>query len=229
MLYTCVCGQCDDAFQMRDKEALTRCKKLKLFSCKLPNNFWDEVPELRILYMTGCDMEALPAMEEHIHLQHLEELHIDQCHRLCSLPDKLFKLHALKVLGCEDCSSLSSLPHDLWGAKLAELSLRGCSSLEALPAIPGSRLVRLESLGLRDCRKLGSLPDNIGQLDHLKELWLQGCSSLERVPESLGTLRRLQTLNLQECTKLQSCLVTCHRCLFLPNPAAAAAAAFRPN
>lgn len=50
---------------------------------------------------------------------------------------------------------------------------------------------------------LARIPDEIGQLWHLRFLDLSDCQALEELPETLGNLCNLQILNLRECISLK--------------------------
>jgi hypothetical protein len=63
-----------------------------------------------------------------------------------------------------------------------------------------SALLNLQTLILKSCQQLASLPD-LGNLKHLRHLNLEG-TSIERLPESLERLIKLRYLNI-ECTPLK--------------------------
>jgi len=57
-------------------------------------------------------------------------------------------------------------------------------------------------LDLRACKKLVSLPRQIGNLTNLKFLDLRSCKRLETLPPSLGQLTKLEFLDLSGCVDL---------------------------
>ena len=76
----------------------------------------------------------------------------------------------------------------------------------------GEHLVNLEVLVLKNCHKLGSLPESISGLKALKVLDLSSDKrngwgdiipmSLQSLPKRFGQLENLKTLNLKFCKQL---------------------------
>ena len=62
------------------------------------------------------------------------------------------------------------------------------------------RLVALDCYlsDVMDCNLSGSLPENIGDLEHLEALWLNGNELSGEIPESIGNLTNLQQLYLSD-------------------------------
>nr|WIL60002.1 nodulation protein [Melilotus officinalis] len=130
-------------------------------------------------------------------------------------------------LDVSNCESLTSLPAELLNLKfLRRLNLGGCLKLEELPEIeetmenitvlildetaikellPSSlhRLVGLEELSLRSCKKLKTIPSSIGNLSKLLKLDLTYCVSLETFPSSIFKLK-LTKLHLRGCSMLRT-------------------------
>ncbi|EFH50119.1 predicted protein [Arabidopsis lyrata subsp. lyrata] len=128
----------------------------------------------------------------------------------------------LQELNLEGCIALATLPQDMENMKcLVFLNLRGCTSLKYLPEI---NLISLETLILSDCSKfkvfkvisekleaiyldgtaIKELPSDIRNLQRLVLLNMKGCKKLKTLPDSLGELKALQELILSGCSKLQS-------------------------
>jgi hypothetical protein len=110
-------------------------------------------------------------------------------------------LGGLKALDLRFCTALAALPQSVAGlSSLETLDMSGCSGLSALPAL-GS-LLRLKTLWLLLCRKLGALPESLPPA--LEELDLSCCDGLNALPASLPALERLRVLNVSACSRLSA-------------------------
>ncbi|MBN1802203.1 MAG: hypothetical protein JW891_11890 [Candidatus Lokiarchaeota archaeon] len=63
---------------------------------------------------------------------------------------------------------------------------------------------RITSLFLRDSYNLESIPESIGNLDHLKELEITYNGNLRTLPENLGNLKNLEALTIKNCYLLNN-------------------------
>ncbi|XP_054781857.1 disease resistance protein RUN1-like [Prosopis cineraria] len=66
-----------------------------------------------------------------------------------------------------------------------------------------SRLPNLERLILKDCPRLSSIHESIGDLKFLILANLKGCKDLGELPRGIYNLKSLKTLNLSGCSKLE--------------------------
>ncbi|KAI9116494.1 hypothetical protein K1719_012661 [Acacia pycnantha] len=136
-------------------------------------------------------------------LTSLQRLRLKICFELTSLPESIGSLTSLKEINLFTCPSLASLSESIGSlTSLQQLSLDLGYALESLPESIGS-LTSLQQLSLEGCTYLSSLPESIGSLTSLQELRLN-CTSLASLPESIGSLTSLQQLRLNDCTTLAS-------------------------
>lgn len=109
--------------------------------------------------------------------------------------DDLALLGRLEVLSIRNLRCLANIDAVTALRALRELSIVG-SSIGGIP--PGiSRLSRLQVLVIANCQSPEfKVPDEIGQLVHLRVLKLCGVAGLEDLPESLECLEKLEMLDL---------------------------------
>ncbi|XP_031475623.1 disease resistance protein RPV1-like isoform X2 [Nymphaea colorata] len=91
----------------------------------------------------------------------------------CSIPSSVRRLSLLEELILEDCKRIQSLPR--LPPSLCTLDANGCTALESISDIP--KLKVLSNLNLRGCRKLTSLC-GLERLKYLTCLYMDGCESL---------------------------------------------------
>ncbi|XP_058079928.1 putative disease resistance protein RGA3 [Magnolia sinica] len=138
----------------------------------------------------------------------LEQLHVDKCDKLVSLPE-LQNSTSLHRLTIENCNSLTSLR--IQGlSSLQNLAIQHCKSLTSL--IGGvQHLTALESLNIDECpelassrlEKLTSLSEWLRHAITLRQLNISNCESLMALPEGIGNLSSLQWLEIEYCEKLE--------------------------
>ena len=71
-------------------------------------------------------------------------------------------------------------------------------------AVEWQGLKSLQSLQIRHCPNLISLPEGMGGLASLQTLEIKRCSKLKSLPEGMGGLTSLHTLDIWDCPKLKS-------------------------
>ncbi|XP_045824510.1 disease resistance protein RPV1-like [Trifolium pratense] len=129
-------------------------------------------------------------------------LDISNCESLTCLPAELLNLKFLKTLDLSGCLKLEELPE----IKETMENLKALILDEtAIKELPSSlyRLVGLEELSLKKCRRLKTIPSFIGNLSKLLELNLAYCESLETFPSSIFKLK-LTKLNFEGCSMLRT-------------------------
>ncbi|XP_062076341.1 disease resistance protein RPV1-like [Humulus lupulus] len=114
-------------------------------------------------------------------LPYLEELHLNNCTRLESLPTSICKLKSLVVLNLSGCTELKSFPEIFEPMEcLKDLSLGGTGIIKLHSSI--EKLIGLRWLFLKDCKNLEFVPNNIFNMSGLELLSLSKCSKLESLP-----------------------------------------------
>jgi hypothetical protein len=76
------------------------------------------------------------------------------------------------------------------------------SCLTELPSALFVKFSWLEMLRIWCCTSLKSLPEEIGELSHLRSLQLDSCHSISALPSSLGQLTALEKITLYDCIDL---------------------------
>jgi hypothetical protein len=189
---------------------ISNCESLTCLPAELFN-----LNSLRRLYLGGClNFEELPEIEETMenltvlildktaikelpsslhHLVRLEELSLQMCTRLETIPSSIGSLSKLFKLDLTYCESLETFPSSIFKLKLTKLDLHGCSMLStltktAIKDMPSAfeYLVGLQTLRLKLCSNLVSLPNDIVNLNHLSLLDCSGCGRLTGFQNNIG-------------------------------------------
>ena len=84
---------------------------------------------------------------------------------------------------------------------LDTLCLRDCENLESLPTSIWDQLKSLKSLFLSDCSQLRCFPQVLTNVQNLRELHLDR-TAIKELPSSIEHLNRLHILNLRGCQEL---------------------------
>ncbi|XP_028950707.2 disease resistance protein RUN1-like [Malus domestica] len=161
---------------------LSWCGKLKTFSsnismksletldlsfCSILGKFPEisEVMEkLSKLYFQGTAIKELPRSINN--LTGLVTLNLEYCRELEILPNSFVQLKSLQFLNLSGCPKLKGFPGNVGDLEgLRELRLDEISVEDLCPSI--SSLENLESLSLKQCKKLHSLPSSIHVKSHI--------------------------------------------------------------
>ncbi|MDC6295261.1 leucine-rich repeat domain-containing protein [Ralstonia pseudosolanacearum] len=180
---------------------------------RLPDAVFN-MTQLKAIRTEHCDLHELsPALQN---LRQLEALSLSGAGKLNALPHAVGQLPRLQELRLVDTgiqamppmwgasalkeltvsnTPLASLPDDLGALqKLAHLSLSG-TQLRELPASAGN-MSALQTLSLRDNKKLSGLPQSLGNLSGLESLTLAG-NHIRELP-SMREAHSLQELTVDE-------------------------------
>ncbi|CDP19687.1 unnamed protein product [Coffea canephora] len=193
-------------------------KELDVNMC--PNMAWASISNLTSLNSLEVgNIEGLSCFPEEMlqNLSLLESLKIKQMKDLRALPRSLASLTALQELAIEECPKLGSLPKELHlfdCFNLANLSM-GTKALKSLThlRIQGSNATALpeevkhfpalQKLELMDLPNLTSLPHWFGDhLTSLRHLTLWSCPKLETLPSSIQMMTTLRSLTINYCELL---------------------------
>jgi len=137
----------------------------------------------------SCGLTTFP--EEIFNLSDSLEILNLTGNKLSELPADLHRLKHLKILFCSD-NLFTRLPEALGQCEqLFFVGFKACRIVE----VPARSLPsRLRSLVLTDNR-IESLPDELGQLEHLQKLMLAG-NRLQTLPESIAACHRLELVRI---------------------------------
>nr|AAR19098.1 NBS-LRR type disease resistance protein Hom-F [Glycine max] len=121
----------------------------------------------------------------------LRRLSIERCPKLKGhLPEQLCHLNSLKISGWD---SLTTIPLDIFPI-LKELQIWECPNLQRISQ--GQALNHLETLSMRECPQLESLPEGMHVLlPSLDSLWIKDCPKVEMFPEG-GLPSNLKSMGL---------------------------------
>ncbi|KAJ6370818.1 hypothetical protein OIU77_001344 [Salix suchowensis] len=127
--------------------------------------------------------------------KHLRALSMSCISTTNTLPESICDLKHLRFLHVSN-SSIQKLPEGITSLQnLQTLDLRDCRRLIQLPEGITS-LQNLQTLDLSDCRRLIQLPEGIRQMKSLFYLDITACDSLRFKPHEMGQLTCLRKLNL---------------------------------
>ncbi|XP_048559957.1 putative disease resistance RPP13-like protein 1 isoform X2 [Triticum urartu] len=131
---------------------------LKLWKCSLgPAPVFEVFTLLRVLSLSACIWVTLP--DNMVRLKSLEELSIELCQNIQSLPALPHSLKKLSIKYCKNIRSLPVLPQSL-----EELSIDYCPNIQSLPVLPQA----LTKLSTVDCPNIQSPPELLRSLEEFE-------------------------------------------------------------
>lgn len=162
------------------------------------------------------DLKEIPDLSNAVNL---EELCLNYCGSLVTLPPSIKNLSKLVVLDMKYCSKLKSFPININLESLSILNLDKCSQLTSFPEVSSNIgylslsetaieevpttiaywpfLAALDMSGCKNLRTFPCLPETIEWLDLSR-------TEIEEVPLGIKDLFRLNKLLMNSCMKLRS-------------------------
>ncbi|XP_077225820.1 putative disease resistance protein RGA1 [Tasmannia lanceolata] len=162
---------------------------------------------LRLQNMENLEMWA--SVEEGGAFPCLDELMIERCPKLITLPCFLHLTTSLQHLTIWNCNKLRSLLRELDNfVALKSLKILECKEVVSLPE-GLQNLTSLEKLEIIRCENLASLPEEEGVVrgfKSLQSLVIDGCKKIVSLPDDLRYLTALKKLQILGCDELASSL-----------------------
>lgn len=129
----------------------------------------------------------------------LRVLGIDECESITQIPDfsGLPNLEKLSFVYCENLIKI----HESVGFlnKLRILDIEGCCKIRTFPPM---KLASLEELYLSHCSSLESFPEILAKMENITLIGMHH-TPIKELPSSIGNLTRLRRLELHGCGMLQ--------------------------
>ncbi|WVZ50162.1 hypothetical protein U9M48_001443 [Paspalum notatum var. saurae] len=179
---------------------LANLQHLELSDCsslqKLPESLCG-ITQLQHLNLSSCNcLQRLP--EAIGNLADLQYLNMSRCQEIKKLPESMMKLQNLLHLELSQCGGVKewSLLGGLRGLTSLKKLILACCAIDAVDFI--GTLTNLEHLDLSFNTQLLCLPKSICNLKRLQTLNLHWCRRLESLPDNIGTLG-LKSLLLEGC------------------------------
>ncbi|KAL1329095.1 putative disease resistance RPP13-like protein 1 [Arachis hypogaea] len=179
------------------------------YSCDSLSSFLlDAFPKLKILAFRECKNLKSVSMSEPSHAA-LQSLYIFYCTKLVSFPEEGLAAPNMTHLCVRDCHKLEALPRGMNSLLpcLQSLDIRGCPNITSLPE--GGLPSNLKELSVGACEQQLSNLSWMGNLDTLTHLtvddtWCE--SKIKSYPEagSLPRLPSLTTLKISSLCKLET-------------------------
>ncbi|PON37240.1 TIR-NBS-LRR-like protein [Parasponia andersonii] len=157
---------------------------LDLGGCISIDGFPELPRNIRSLHLSGTNIKHVPSSSFEC-LPSLEDLYLNNCTRLETLPTSICKLKSLVTLNLSDCSQLKSFPEILEPMEcMKDLYLDRTGFIKLHSSI--ENLIGLRWLLLRECENLEFVPNNVYNMSRLELLGLSKCSKLESLPAVSG-------------------------------------------
>ncbi|XP_059656956.1 putative disease resistance protein RGA3 [Cornus florida] len=185
---------------MSDLVLLQNLVRVSLYRCK---NCQSVPPYSQLRWLKHLEISHMPSLERLSREEEkdvfpcLSQLIIYDCPKLTFMPC-LPSLKYLRAHGGSDVL-LSSISNL---SALESLNIRHCHEIESLPEQGLQGLNSLRSLEVYYCRKLKSLSEGLQHLKALESLSLRGCDELVSLPEGIKHLHSLRNLEISSNHKL---------------------------
>ncbi|KAF8731009.1 hypothetical protein HU200_016889 [Digitaria exilis] len=172
--------------------------------CMVPLHHWSllrHLPSLKHLEITKCSDITCSSLTDFV--QGLTSLRTPTVRSsfvpVLTLPEGV-DLTSLMELKITDYKFVNVLP-DL--KYLTRLELNFCTCIKTLPDSI-QLLTCLQTLTVRYCKSIVSLPEWLGDLTSLMKLEISYCERIEILPDSIQKLTRLETLIVEGCKRMHS-------------------------
>ncbi|XP_048136482.1 putative disease resistance RPP13-like protein 1 [Rhodamnia argentea] len=166
------------------------------------NNHVDLTSCLQEIRIWGCDsLPASPFSEGRFLPATLKRLAIGGCRGVESLAEiNVDRLQSLQEISINDCENLRSLPQGLHTLSHLTILWLECPALEleCFPPLPPG----ITSFRLEGCPKIKALPNQLLRLTCLRDLSIGRCESVTRFPDG-GLPPQLQELRVWECGNMK--------------------------
>ncbi|XP_013743145.2 disease resistance protein RPS6 isoform X2 [Brassica napus] len=113
----------------------------------------------------------------------LEELYLEDCCSLVTIPSSIRSLKKLRKLDMKRCTKLRDLPANIDLESLHSLNFSGCSQLRSFPHISRN----ISHLFL-DETKIEEVPERIEDISRLSYVSMKGCKNLKRISPNISKL-----------------------------------------
>nr|XP_011469196.1 PREDICTED: TMV resistance protein N-like [Fragaria vesca subsp. vesca] len=182
--------------EVLETDAFTRMHKLQilqLFDVQLNGSYEDFPKELRWLCWLQFPLHSIPS---DFILKRLVVLEM-QNSSLRRVWKGTKHLPSLKILDLSHSSDLTETGDFLLVPNLERLFLEDCRSLIDVDKSIG-KLEKLVYLNMKNCTKIGKLPEDIYSLKSLETFILSGCSNLYEFPMEMRNMASLKVLEADE-------------------------------
>ncbi|KAI4297413.1 hypothetical protein L6164_037305 [Bauhinia variegata] len=160
---------------------------------EIPQLFFQQMPVLRILYLSQTSLRNLPSSV--INLMELEEvLKLSNCKLFKGLPPEIGQLNNLEKVHL-DGTQIAHLPPSPNWPHLTELLLQDNPHLTELPPLFVNHMPLLQDRNLSST-SIKELPHSFSNLLNLRRLYLSDCEVFRKLPQKIGVLKCLNELYL---------------------------------
>ncbi|XP_054781596.1 disease resistance protein RUN1-like isoform X2 [Prosopis cineraria] len=183
---------------------MKRLKLLQLGHVNFEGNYECLSKELRWLCWHGCSLSYMP---ENFYQENAVVIDLKYNH-LIEVWKKCQLMEKLKILNLSHSYDLKKTPNFSKLPNLEKLILKDCPRLSSINESIGD-LKCLILVNLKDCKDLSDLPRSLYNLKSLKTLNISGCSKIGRLEEGIKQMKSLTTLLAKETaiTQVPSSLV----------------------
>lgn len=152
------------------------------------------LPALRELDISECNLSAVPESVADGSLPALEHLYMAGNPQLSTLPGSLFAKNPKLTYLNLDRSGVAALPENIGDASGIRWLRVNHTALKEFPASL-ARLRSLQRLYARGCR-ISGIPESLKDMPELEDLVFDGCTGIKECPQWVAELPALRNLSL---------------------------------